>query len=208
MKHWLTTELGEENDRVHLHGLLFSNVDDETICNIWKYGNVFIGTYVNEKTINYIIKYVSKINVNNRGYIPKILCSKGIGAKYFDRSDYINNRFKGDNTDETYRTRQGTRIAQPIYYRNKIYSEDEREILWMQKLDKGITYVMNEKIDISTEKGETEYNNVLSYYRDMNRTMGYGDDETGRSEKEYRKKLRYLKHLTRCRKHIDKDMME
>ena len=78
----------------------------------------------------------------------------------------------------------------------------------MQKLDTGIIYVMNEKIDISTEKGETEYNNVLSYYRDINRSMGYGDDETGRSEKEYRKKLRYLKHLTRSRKHIDKDMME
>ena len=78
----------------------------------------------------------------------------------------------------------------------------------MHKLDKGITYVCNEKIDISTEKGEIEYLNVLKYYRDINRKLGYGDDETGRDEKEYRKKLRYLKHLTKSRKYINEEKMD
>ena len=40
----------------------------------------------------------------------------------------------------------------PIYYRNKIYSEEEREKLWIQKLNSNTRYILGEKIDIS--KGE------------------------------------------------------
>ena len=46
----------------------------------WKHGNIYCGTYVNEQTINYIVKYVFKKDATHKNYTPKILTSKGIGA--------------------------------------------------------------------------------------------------------------------------------
>ena len=61
VKHWLITELGHNGtERIHLHGIIFTN-EIEDIKNIWKYGHIWIGEYVNEKTINYIVKYCNKL---------------------------------------------------------------------------------------------------------------------------------------------------
>ena len=49
VKHWLVTELGQNNtERIHIHGLIWSP-DPGLIGRIWKYGNTWIGDYVNEK---------------------------------------------------------------------------------------------------------------------------------------------------------------
>ena len=69
------------------------------------------------------------------------------------------NKYKGKETRETYTTRAGYKIALPIYYRNKIYKEREREMLWIMKLNEKVRYVDKIKIDIS--KGEEEYYKVL-----------------------------------------------
>ena len=82
VKHWLVTELGHNGtERIHLHGVIFSDDEDAIIKN-WKYGYIYFGTYVNEQTINYIVKYVSKIDNDHKGYIPKILTSAGIGKNF------------------------------------------------------------------------------------------------------------------------------
>ena len=44
----------------------------------------------------------------------------------------------------SYRCKNGAKINLPIYYRNKIYTEEERELLWIQKLNKGEVYVMDQ----------------------------------------------------------------
>jgi len=80
---------------------------------------------VNEKTINYIVKYVNKIDVKHKEYQSKIFTSKGIGKNYVNREDKKRNVYKKGNTVETYRTRKGLEIGLPIYYRNKIYTEIE-----------------------------------------------------------------------------------
>ena len=54
IKHWLVTELGHNGtERIHLHGILFTE-NKEDIEKMWGYGWVYIGDYVNEKTINYV----------------------------------------------------------------------------------------------------------------------------------------------------------
>ena len=73
LKHWCVTELGEEKGRIHLHGIFFGDKAAELVAEKWKYGNVFIGSYVNEKTINYISKYMLKDDLNNREFTGKIL---------------------------------------------------------------------------------------------------------------------------------------
>ena len=42
----------------------------------------FYGSYVNEKTINYVSKYMTKKDEDNPDYIGIVLCSKGLGANY------------------------------------------------------------------------------------------------------------------------------
>ena len=68
------------------------------------------------------MKYIFKIDVKHKAYKPIILTSSGIGSGYMKRTDVFNNKYKGEETNERYKTRQGYEVALPIYYRNKIYS--------------------------------------------------------------------------------------
>ena len=140
VRHWLVSELGHNNtERIHLHGIIWTN-NEEDIKTLWKYGIVTIGNgitnYVNERTINYIVKYVNKLDLKHKGYKPKVFGSPGLGANYIKRLDASRNKYKGTETKEYYRTRQGLKLSLPIYYRNKIYSEEEREKLWINKIEK------------------------------------------------------------------------
>ena len=96
---------------------------------------------VNERTVNYITKYITKTDEIHKEYKPIILASAGLGKKYIERYDSKNNKFRGKDTKETYTTRNGLELALPIYYRNKIYNDEEREKLWMNLLDKNVRYV-------------------------------------------------------------------
>ena len=95
VKHWLITELGHNGtERIHLHGIIFTN-EIEDVKNLWKYGHIWVGEYVNEKTINYIVKYCNKLDIQHKGYIPKIMTSAGIGKKFIERIDSRINKFNG-----------------------------------------------------------------------------------------------------------------
>lgn len=204
VKHWLITELGHHNtERIHLHGLIFTNEVKTIIESIWQYGIVWFGEYVNNKTINYIVKYCNKIDHDHKGYQPKILCSPGIGNGYTKRIDSNINKYKGEETKEFYRTRDGTKLNLPIYYRNKIYSEEEREKLWLNKLDKNERWVCGEKINADNEQ---ELMQLLYYYRRKNKELGYGDDTIEWSKYEYIKKNNMLKYYKKLSKLKNKEL--
>lgn len=79
VRHWLVTELGTtRTERLHLHGLIWSN-DKIKIEKHWKYGIVGFGRYVTERTVNYIVKYVNKGDNVHREYQSIVLTSKGMG---------------------------------------------------------------------------------------------------------------------------------
>lgn len=192
IRHWLVTELGHEGtERIHLHGLLFTDKPTEFIEKKWSYGYIWVGSYVNESTINYITKYVTKVDKDHKTYVPKILCSPGIGAGYLDTFNAKQNVFQGAETREAYVTRQGLRLNMPQYYRNKLYSEEEREMLWMQKLDKEERWVLGEKI--SVKDGEEEYFNVLEVAREKNKRLGYGDNSKEWKKNNYTEQLKKLR---------------
>lgn len=196
VKHWLVTELGGNGtENIHIHGIIWTNESSKTINNIWKYGFTWIGDkesggYVNERTINYIVKYVNKVDEKHKEYNSKILTSAGIGKNYIDRIDSKKNKYNGKNTKEIYTTRQGIKLALPIYYRNKIYNEEEKEKLWLMKLDEEVRYVNGEKIDVS--KGEEEYYKVLEWHREKNKRLGYGNDSKNWEQKRYENSRRNL----------------
>ena len=82
----------------------------------------------------------------------------------------------------------------PIYYRNKIYTENERENLWIKKLDENVRYIGTNKV-----KGEdTEIIlQLLRQEREINKRDGYGGDEDTWQKKEYEITLRKLIHEKR-----------
>lgn len=192
VKHWFVTELGQNNtERIHIHGLLFTNEKEETINKIWNYGNIYIGNYVNGRTINYIVKYVHKCDELHKNYTPKILTSPGIGKGFITSEKAKKNKFKKEKTIETYKTPSGNNINLPIYYRNHLYSDEEKEQLWLQKLDENIRWVNGIKIDIS--KGEEEYYKVLKEEQAKNKRLGYGDNSKNWELIKYERERRNLK---------------
>jgi len=190
-KHWLITELGHNGtENVHLHGIIFGRTKEE-ITDRWKHGWVYCGTYVNEKTINYIIKYATKVDEKNKGFKGKILSSKGIGSSYTKRGDARANAYTKQGTKESYITRQGTKMGLPTYYRNKIYTEEQKEKLWLEKLDKNTRWINGRKIDIS--KGEQDYFAYLKIAQAKSKRLGYGTGELTWEEKQYQNERRNFK---------------
>jgi len=199
-KHWLITELGQKKtERIHIHGIIW-NRDKKMIIKKWVYGNVYIGDYVNGATANYIVKYVHKVDMIHPNYKPKILTSPAIGKGYIKGSTLERNKYRGDKTREYYETRQGYKMNLPIYYRNKIYTEAEREELWLMKLDKQERWVNGIKIDIS--KGDKEYYGVLDHARRLSKQLGYGDDRKQWDKEKYENARR---ELIRKDRHTKKD---
>lgn len=199
LRHWLITELGKTStERIHLHGIIFRDtpISKEELEEIWQYGWTDNGKYCNARTINYIVKYVTKIDLKHKTYKAKILCSPGLGKNYLKNKAGIN-KYKGTDTNETYRLPNGIRVNLPIYYRNHIYNESQRENLWIQKLDQQKIYVMGIECDISNEQGKQRYQRLLKTKQIQNIEMGYGD-----FSKEW-KKQRYLLNFYKVNEKAD-----
>ena len=131
----------------------------------------------------------------HRGYNPVIATSNGIGKGYIERVDSKRNMFRGEETEETYKNRAGYKMGLPIYYRNKLYTEEQREKLWISKLDKQERYIMGEKIDVSRD--EKEYWQALKYAQIKNEELGYGGNSNEWAKLKYENEIRILKQMER-----------
>ena len=134
-----------------------------------------------------------KIDLDHPTFKGKVLCSKGIGRGYEKSINAQNNKFKGEDTNETYRLPNGAKINLPIYYRNKIYSEEEREALFLSKVEKGIVWICGEKCLIDDYE---LYTNLLEYHRNRASRL-YHDNPQNWEEAKY---LRRLEHQRNTRK--------
>lgn len=201
LKRWLVTEIGGKNtERVHMHGIIWSDHSPKEIAEIWGYGNVKDGrytageirkSYINERSINYITKYITKKDYKHPNYKAWISASEGFGKSYAESREARYNSYIQNRTQEKYITRQGHELQMPVYLRNKIYTEEQREKLWIEKLDKGIMYILGRKID--TNKGLNEYQMWLENARKKNKMKGYGDGKIEKSVYNQEQQIRALK---------------
>lgn len=219
-RHWLITELGTtRTEHIHMHGIIWAD-DIQEIVRVWnssKYGaNGFVWTgneitltvggitktiidqYVNEKTVNYCMKYVHKIDEKHKTYKPIILCSNGIGKGFTDTEAAKRAKYQTENTREYYKTSSGHKIALPKYLKNKIYSDTEREKLWIEKLNQKMKYVCGEKISIAD--GVENYEKLRDFYRNKNAILGYGTGMHSDERREYEKQRRIRMQEDRERK--------
>lgn len=190
MRHWLITEKGHTGTkRIHIHGIIYIDKSYE-IEIFWKYGWVYVGEYVNNETINYIVKYITKIDLDNKGFNGKILTSAGIGKHYLKTYNAKRNKYNGDKTLDEYRMDNGIKQQLPKYYRNNLYNDDEREKLWIDKLDKNERYVLGTKIENFSNNFE-KYVKLVKIARKTNIELGYGQP-IERNEKLYNKRVREI----------------
>jgi hypothetical protein len=207
IRHWLITELGHNGtENIHIHGILWTDQKLDEIEKIWNYGWIWKGkkkngkteNYVNNRTVNYIIKYITKKDEIHKNYKSIILTTAGIGKNYIQSYNATNNKYNGKQTNEAYRTESGHKLALPIYWRNKLYTEEQREKLWLIKLDKQTRYVCGEKIDIS--KGEDEYYKALKYHQQRNKKLGYGNGQKTWEQTQYETQRRNIMNEKRKEK--------
>ena len=125
-----------------------------------------------------------------------------MGKNYTKRLDAKLNKYKPGQTDETYKTKSGIKMNLAIYWRNQIYTEEQREKLWLEKLDKQERWVDGIKIDTSTDKGIEEYYQVLEEARAKNKRLGYGNDEKDWSKIIYENERRKLNVKKRLEKFV------
>ena len=198
LRHWFATELGEEKGRIHLHGIVFGQKSAALVRKHWNYGNIFIGSYVNERSISYITKYMTKVDTKHPLYTQIVLASKGIGAEYVNRQK---NGWQKKNYRSIcvpkYKFRNGTEIAMPKYYKDKLFSDKEREIMWINNLERGKEYIGGEEVD--AQDLET-IDNLRTYYQ--SRGIRYFNDNPGEWDKAKQirreeKQKRYIKEAQR-----------
>lgn len=188
LKHWLITELGHEStERIHMHGLILSDEElhfkeierkkDGMMAEwqYWKYGNIFVGDYVNMKTVNYIVKYINKLDTDHPTFHGQIFASPGIGKAWIERHKDDNTyRYKPGSSRTDYTLNTGNRVKLPTYYKNKLYNEEERELIWREFMDKEKISIRG--IEHSTRNNEKKITEILKKAQEFNNFMNYGDD--------------------------------
>jgi len=200
LRHWLVTELGEtKTERIHIHGIVYTD-EPELLRERWKYGHVWIGKFVNERTIKYVTKYLTKTDFKHKEYEPKMCVSPGIGRGYIERIGKKKNRFNEEKTDVSYKARNGQKYSMPIYWRNQLWSEEEREKLWGYTLDKEERWIDGVKIDLKWDDAEELETKARKQAQIKNDRLGYGSDKKNWSQKRYENDIRNMKKLQRDRK--------
>lgn len=135
LKYYAVGEYGTKTKRPHYHALLFLDKYDPLITKKieqqWEHGSVHIGK-LNEKTVNYTLKYISKTTNEGKAEwddreVTKSLMSKGLGANYLTESI---KRYHKQSLVERYFVRlDGYITSMPRYYRQKIYTKTQWEVL-------------------------------------------------------------------------------
>ena len=208
IRHWIVTEKGHTNTRrIHIHGIFWGNNRRDLsliLKKCWTAGYSYQGTYVSAKTINYIVKYMTKTDLDNPDFTGIVLASPGLGAKFVEsynakRCKYVvPDGFK--KTIETYKYRDGREAYLPKYYRDKIYTEEQRELLWIQKMEEGCSFVMGEKIDTSTDEGQKMYDKLkVEFYRPLCIRVHKDDPELWERQKAFRRHEREANYAARER---------
>ncbi|UYD39178.1 MAG: replication initiator protein [Wigfec virus K19_83] len=190
-RHWFITELGHgKTEHVHMHGIIWPDerykLEDEILNEVektWGYGFVGRGkldyntgkyiNYVNEKTASYFTKYVNKIDEVHKEYKQIILTSPGIGKNFLESDKVKDNKYRGENTNQMYNMTNGGVLPMPEYFRRKLYTDEEREKLTSNMLDKKIIYIAGK--EFRADIGDDKINLMYKILQDKNARMGYGD---------------------------------
>lgn len=201
IKHWCVTEKGHTNTRrIHIHGLYYATHGEtkwqltKTLFENWIDGYKFYGSYVNEKTINYVSKYMTKKDKDNPDYIGIVLCSKGLGANYA-KENQLKHRWNKEKTIITYKARNGQDLPLPRYYKTQLYTEDQRQLLWLYAEDKGTKWVKGFEVIEANTVNKDYYERLVKQKNEEGAPL-HGDVEEDIIRKKAINRMNKLQNLT------------
>jgi hypothetical protein len=133
LKYYAVGEYGSKTWRPHYHIILF-NANREIVHKAWMLdnkpiGSIFIGD-VTDASIGYTLKYMSKkgkipVHKNDDRQKEFQLMSKGLGKNYL--TEKMIRWHKDDLENRMYvPMKDNKKIAMPRYYKDKLYSESEK----------------------------------------------------------------------------------
>lgn len=129
IKYFCAAEYGGRTNRPHYHLIMF-NTDVSLIQDAWGMGHIHYGK-VSAASVGYTLKYISKGQQvpahKNDDREPEFrLMSKRLGANYL--SDNMVKWHKADLENRMYcNLEDGKKISMPRYYKDKIYTDLERQ---------------------------------------------------------------------------------
>ena len=205
VKHWCVTEKGHTNTRrIHLHGLFYAREGQtkwqltKLLYENWIDGYKYYGRYVNERTINYVSKYMTKKDEDNPDYISIVLCSKGLGANYA-KENQLKHRWNKEKTIITYKAHNGQDLPLPRYYKTTIYTDDQRQLLWLYAEDKGTKWVKGFEV-IGANTVNKDYYERLLKEKNENGIGLHGDNIEEIERKKAINQMNKLQNLTNRKK--------
>lgn len=154
LKYYLSSEYGTKTFRPHYHIVLFDLINTDLILTSWGLGNIKVDK-INDARISYTTKYcITKSKIPKGATTPFSLQSKNLGLNYVEKKKHWHEQ----DIKRMYCTNDnGTKIAMPRYYKEKIYTEFDRE---------NFSYYMNNRVNKITarKKCEHEKTQKKSYY--------------------------------------------
>ena len=143
-----------------------------------------------------------KVDIKHPTFKQIVLASKGIGSGYCDRLDYLwqKQNYKQINV-ATYTFRNGTKMAMPKYYKNKIFTDKEREKMWTNNLNRGLLWIFGEKVKANDWK---TIDNLRGYWQKYGREVMGDDPIAWNAMKERRKEEKQRKAIAEAKKLAEK----
>lgn len=148
IKYYAVAEYGSKTYRPHYH-IIFFGVNAEDITNNWHSGHVHVGS-VTEDSIAYSLKYILKDSqipqFEGDDRTPEFrLSSQKIGISYLTRQKI---QYHKANLASFYTKEGGYLAPLPRYYRDRIFDESEKKLIFEGMQDKNLT----------------KYNQLIDYY--------------------------------------------
>lgn len=173
LKHWFIVELGGSGtQRMHIHGIIFGGIDAKELQDRWMYGRTDVGHECSTRTINYITKYLTKLDPIHKEFRSIILVSPGLGKAYIEK--YRNeHRFRWDKTNTKYRLSDGREVEMPEYYKRHLYSDEEREQLRMLALAENKKYIGRTEYIVQDHEGFMVFIEAKTEYTRKIEALGF-----------------------------------
>ena len=143
-----------------------------------------------------------KVDIKHKTFKQIVLASKGIGSGYFDRIDYLWQKQNYKNIEvATYTFRNGTKMAMPKYFKDKLFTDREREKMWINNLNRGILWIYGEKVKADDWK---TIDNLREHWQKFGRDVMGDDPIAWNAMKERRKEEKQRKAIAEAKKSAEK----